>query len=1386
MALVRYPTRRLRSLAILGTIAVLSSLLTAVQPAIADTAPPVTALPETASTDALPTAQINGVVWDQVIVGNTVYVAGDFTLARPAGAAPGTEEVPRSYLLAYTLSTGVLTSWAPVLNAQARALDVSPDGSRLYAVGQFTSVNGVTRNRVVAFDTATGAVISSFAGSANGQVYAVTASASTVYIAGTFTAASGVQRTGTAAAFSAATGAVLPWAPSIEGGRAFALEVSPDGSKVVIAGNFTSLNGSSNPGYGQGAVDTSSGASLPWAVNSIIRNAGKDAAVYNLDSDASSVYSSVYTFGPGGNLEGAYKAAWADGALEWVQDCRGDEYSIAVASGVVYVAGHPHNCGNVGGFPQTQPWTWHRGVAFTAATTGTLPAGNLWGKPQPTALHFFPNINQGAHTGQLQGPWSVAANSNYVVYAGEFTEVNYKPQQGLVRFAVKSIAPNKDGPELSGAAWVPDVVPMAEGAVRVSITTNTDRDNETLTYRIVRDGNTALPVYTTTVNSSFWNAPTITFADTGLTPGATYNYRVSATDPFGNIAWSNTVTTTAGSTGAVSSYAKAVLADSPTFFYRLGESSGNAINFAGPTANTTQAGNVIQRMDAVVGSAAGRNRPGAIAGDSDGAMSFNNTTTARTYTTQQVWSDDSLSVETWFKTTTSSGKIVGFGSSSTSASSGTYDRHLYMNNGRVIWGVYDTGSRTVQTTSTYNDGKWHHVVGSLGKAGMALYVDGQLVATRPETTLGQRFWGNWHIGGDSTWAGNQNFTGDIDEVAVYANELSPAKVVQHFQLGIGAATANIPPVASFSSSVSNLTATLNATASTDSDGSITDYSWSFGDGTSGSGASTNKLYTAAGTYTVSLTVTDDRGATTTTSKTISVTTPPPVEPGGTLAADDFTRTTTSGWGTAPTGGAWKVASGTSYLLSSGIAAASHTAGTTRRGLLNSVLSTDSQVQASVALDKSVVAGSNYAGVVVRQVGADYYQARARFTSDGTIGLQLLRGSSAILANTTVAGLSYAVGQQLRVKAEASGVSPTTLKAKVWLVGTPEPASWTLLTTDATPSLQYGGGVGVESYLSGLATNAPVAAIFDDFLATVPVPPAPTPAPNQAPTATFSASSSDLTVTVDASASTDPDGTITGYAWDFGDGTSATGPSVAHSYLAAGNYTIALTVTDNAGASATTTQSVAVASPPPANVIARDGFERVTTAGWGASDVGGMWSATANANYFVSNGSAAGVLAPASTRRGVLSNVTANATDVLVDVSLDAPATGGGAYAGAVGRSVGTAYYHARVRFLANGSIGLQILNGSSTVLANTTVAGISYLPGQQIRLRMQTVGTSPTLINAKAWRVGTPEPNSWTLSVTDSAPALQAAGTVGIESYLSGSATASVTARFDNFAVIAP
>jgi PKD repeat protein len=70
-----------------------------------------------------------------------------------------------------------------------------------------------------------------------------------------------------------------------------------------------------------------------------------------------------------------------------------------------------------------------------------------------------------------------------------------------------------------------------------------------------------------------------------------------------------------------------------------------------------------------------------------------------------------------------------------------------------------------------------------------------------------------------------------------------------------------------------------------------------------------------------------------------------------------------------------------------------------------------------------------------------------------------------------------------------------------------------------------------------------------------------------------------TVDFSGSGSSDPDGTISAYEWTFGDGGSATGASVSHSYTVAGTYTVTLKVTDNNGATGTGTLTVEVIKLP---------------------------------------------------------------------------------------------------------------------------------------------------------------------------------------------------------------
>ncbi len=110
-----------------------------------------------------------------------------------------------------------------------------------------------------------------------------------------------------------------------------------------------------------------------------------------------------------------------------------------------------------------------------------------------------------------------------------------------------------------------------------------------------------------------------------------------------------------------------------------------------------------------------------------------------------------------------------------------------------------------------------------------------------------------------------------------------------------------------------------------------------------------------------------------------------------------------------------------------------------------------------------------------------------------------------------------------------------------------------------PTLTVTDSVGLTNQTSELVTIAPPETENEPPIASFTV----SPASGKAP----------LTVSFDASSSSDPDGSISGYVWSFGDGTTATGVSVQHTFVAIADYTVSLQVTDNEGVTADTTQTI---------------------------------------------------------------------------------------------------------------------------------------------------------------------------------------------------------------------
>lgn len=148
-----------------------------------------------------------------------------------------------------------------------------------------------------------------------------------------------------------------------------------------------------------------------------------------------------------------------------------------------------------------------------------------------------------------------------------------------------------------------------------------------------------------------------------------------------------------------------------------------------------------------------------------------------------------FSVEIWFKTTVSQGKLIGFGNVLTATSS-QYDRHLYIDaTGALVFGVYPNAVKVVTSTAKVNNGIWHHAVGTLSSAGQFLYLDGALVASNATVTSAQAYSGYWRIGFDNLngWPNmpTSNYVnGGLAWAAVYSYALSAAQVTAHYNAGL--------------------------------------------------------------------------------------------------------------------------------------------------------------------------------------------------------------------------------------------------------------------------------------------------------------------------------------------------------------------------------------------------------------------------------------------------------------------------------------------------------------------------------------------------------------------------------------------------------------------------
>lgn len=998
-------------------------------------------------------------------VGNTMVIGGTFTSVTPTGGTA----TSRTKVVAFDATTGALRDFNPVLNGDVEDLLEGPVPGTVYVAGNFTKVNNVSTSHVALLDVNTGAPVAGFkAASTNGSVTTLTKAGSRLLLGGYFTTAGGVEHKGLAS-IAPTTGVIDNAYMGIDvserhnnsgSGATGAIgvkdmEATPDGSKLVVIGNFRKADGLDRV---QAMVVNLSGATATVDANWRTRRFEPlcyswsfDATVRGVAVSPDGSYFAIASTGGGTRntlcdtaARFEFSSAGQDIQPTWINSTGGDTlWSVEVTEKAVYVGGHQRWQNNSDGVDKPEQGSVPRpGLAALSTESGVPLEWNPGRLPRGEAAFSI--------YAAPAGLW-VGSDTEYI---GDFKykrpRIAYFPLEGGAPEASNVVAKLPGDVLLASRTTLP-VTANNLAAISFNGTTAsgpTTRDNRGMAWDSVR--------------GAFMLGDTLFY---GKTDGYLYKRTFTQTvtgpevklDPYNDPEWAEAQT---GSGGTLRGKV-------PTFYGQISGLTG--LFYANGRIYFTRSGD-----------------------------------------SNLYWR--------------------GF-----NADSGIVGSYVNTANGGRTW---------TDTNGMFKDGNNLYIVSkATGRLQKMAFSNG---APSGAVTV---------VDSARDWRAKTVF------------------------IGPSAPAANVAPTATFTASCDKRVCTVNGAGSSDPDGSIASYSWTFGDGGTATGA-TPPAYTygADGSYPITLTVTDNQGATGTSTQTVDVAAEP--APPSELSYVGQTQTSVQSLSPQAVVPA-DVQIGDRLVLigSYGVA----TADPATPAGWTPVSSKTATGMTSHVWTKQATA-SDIGGSVTTSMSA---------STKTTLTLAAYRGVSATDPLAAVASSTDGATTQ--------HTSPTVTApgggwvVQLWSDKSTATTSWTAPGGVSVRGTSYGTGAGHTAALLADSGGPVSAGTYGGQVATTDSSSARAIAwtialspraagSNPPPTAAFSKTCTELRCTVDGTASSDPGGSIASYAWTFGDGGTASGATpAAHTYAAAGSYPITLTVTDNEGATGTTTQTVEVApAPPPAS------------------------------------------------------------------------------------------------------------------------------------------------------------------------------------------------------------